>query len=144
MNRIDLIGRLTRDPEIRYQTNGSTGDKFANARFTIAVNRRKKDNNGNYQADFIPCEAAGKVAEIIEKYVRKGMMIFVSGSMQSGSYTDKDGKTVYTLNAKITDVEFLEKKADNTENAFPDNSAGGPADGFMPIPDGMDEDLPFA
>ena len=144
MNKVDLIGRLTKDPEVRYQTNGETGEKFARARFTLAVNRKQKDNNGNYLADFIWCEAAGKLGELAEKYLRKGMRIAVSGALQTGSYKDNNGNTVYTWGVRASDIEFLEKKAENTYNAFSGNNAGETADGFMPIPDGMDEDLPFA
>lgn len=142
MNKVVLIGRLTKDPEVRWQQVGDTQEKFAYANYTLAVNRTTKDSNGNYLADFIRCEAAGKTAEFAEKYLHKGTKVGVSGQIRTGSYTNKDGQTVYTTVVLVNEHEFCEKKADNgNDNAFPSQTA----DGFTPIPDGVtDEELPFA
>jgi len=147
MNKVVLVGRLTRDPEVRY----SQGDSAtAVARYTVAVDRRFK-RDGEPTADFIPCVVFGRSAEFAEKYFRQGMRISVSGRIQTGSYTNKDGVRVYTTEVIVEDQEFAESK-----NAASGNSDGGyrpaerPApssaigDGFMNIPDGVeDEGLPF-
>ncbi len=152
MNKVILMGRLTRDPEIRYSQGESA---TAVARYTLAVDRRFTRNNGgdNQQtADFIGCVAFGRSAEFAEKYFRKGLKIVVTGRIQTGSYTNRDGQKVYTTDVVVEDQEFAESK-----NASPAGSAdmsGGfaPADrpspseagdGFMNIPDGIDEELPF-
>lgn len=138
MNKAILIGRFTRDPEVRY-TDGGTSI----ARFTLAVDRRfKKD--GEQQADFIGCIAFGKTAEFVEKYFRQGMKIVVEGRIQTGSYTNKDGAKVYTTDVVAENVEFAESKAAGGGQAGHDSNYG-PADenGFMNIPDGIDEELPF-
>ena len=133
MNKVILKGRLVRDPEIRYSAGA---ENKAVAKFTIAVDRpRKKD--GESQADFIPCTAFGKTAEMIEKYFRKGQEILLEGRWQTGNY-EKDGHKVYTNDCILDHVYFCGKKSD----------AGAPepqpdADGFMNIPDGIDEELPF-
>ncbi len=148
MNRVILIGRLTRDPEIRY----SQGEQStAVARYTLAVDRRFSRNNGTDQqsADFIGCVAFGRAGEFAERYLRKGTKIAVTGRIQTGSYTNRDGQKVYTADVVVEDHEFVESK-----NANSDNNAGGFApidrpspsaagDGFMNIPDGIDEELPF-
>lgn len=126
MNRVILCGRLTNDPEVRY-----TQDKTAVARFTLAVDRMKEG------ADFPSVNAWGKTAEIAEKYLRKGSKVIVEGRLQTGSYTNKDGNKVYTTDVVCERFEFCEsKKADN-------NNAETKEDGFMNIPDGLDEELPF-
>ena len=147
MNKIILIGRLTRDPEIRYSTNDNN---TAIARYTLAVNRPFR-KNGEQQADFLPCIAFGKTAEFAEKYFRKGLKIIVTGRIQTDSYTNRDGQKVSTTDVVAEDQEFAESKnansgSDNFGGGFtpadrPSPSAAG--DGFMNIPDGIDEELPF-
>ena len=144
MNKVQLVGRLTRDPEIRY----SQGENAtATARFSVAVNRRFKNSEGNYDADFINCVAFGKSAEFVEKYFKKGMAIGLTGRIQTGSYTNKDGQKVYTTDVVVEETEFVESKgassADNSNNSRPAPSATNNND-FMSIPDGIDEELPFA
>ena len=144
MNKVMLVGRLTRDPELRY----STGENAtATARFSVAVNRRFKNSEGNYDADFINCVAFGKSAEFVEKYFKKGMAIGLTGRIQTGSYTNKDGQKVYTTDVVVEETEFVESKgassADNSNNSRPAPSAANNND-FMSIPDGVDEELPFA
>ena len=140
MNKVVLVGRLTRDPEVRYsQGNNAT----AVARYTVAVDRRfKKD--GEQTADFIPCVVFGCSAEFAEKYFSKGTKVAVSGRIQTGSYTNKDGQKVYTTDVVVEEQEFAESKAANQQNQQSAGSGSIPAsDGFMNIPDGMDEELPF-
>lgn len=141
MNKVILMGRLTRDPEVRY-TQGDNAS--AVARFSLAVDRRfKKD--GDQTADFINCVAFGKTGEFIEKYGHKGTKFVVEGRIQTGSYTNKDGQKVYTTDVVVEQVEFAESKAsadDNTTNNTVNSNA--PTDtSFMDIPDGIDEELPF-
>ena len=132
MNKWHGIGRLTRDVETRY-TQGS--EPMAISRYPLAVDRKFK-REGEQEADFINCVAFGKSGEFAEKYFRKGMKVAVSGRIQTGSYTDKDtGKTVYTTDIIVEDQEFCEKKEQQDK---PSSS-----DGFMNIPDGIDEELPF-
>lgn len=132
MNKTILCGRLTADPEVRYA--GET----AIARFTLAVDRRfKRDNEPS--ADFITCVAFGKTAEFIEKYVAKGTKLIVSGRIQTGSYTNKDGQKVYTTDVVVEEAEFAESKKEASKAETKADS-----DGFMNIPEGIDEDLPFA
>lgn len=141
MNKVILMGRLTKDPDIRY----SQGEKStAVARFSLAVDRKFKQE-GQPTADFINCLAFGKRAEFIEKYCRKGTKLVVEGSWQTGSYTNKDGNKVYTNECLIENCEFAESKA-AAQNSQPaegpsPNSAAG--DGLMNIPSGIDEELPF-
>lgn len=133
MNKVILIGRLTRDGETRY----SQGDNpMAITRYTLAVDRRSK---GEQEADFINCVAFGKAGEFAEKYFRKGMKVAISGRIQTGSYTNKDGVKVYTTEVVIEEQEFAESK---NAQSKPEPSASS-GDGFMNIPDGIDEELPF-
>lgn len=146
MNKVILMGRLTRDPDVRYSqtANGS----MAVARYTLAVDRRfKKDGETN--ADFISCVAFGKVGEFAEKYLKQGTKIVVEGRIQTGSYTNKDGNKVYTTDIYVENCEFAESKSAaeqngvNTAPARPKPS-NVDADGFMTIPDNVDDDgLPF-
>lgn len=145
MNKVIEIGRLTRNPEIRY-TQGA--EPMAVARYTLAVDRRQSRGSDNQQtADFIPCVAFGKLAEFAEKYLAKGVKIAIEGHLQSGSYTNKDGGKVYTLDVIIESQEFAESKAanQNQRNGGSQQPPVGPVDGdgFMNIPDGIDEELPF-
>ena len=137
MNKITLIGRLTRDVEMRYAANNNN---MAVARYTLAVNRPFK-KNGEQEADFLPCIAFGKTAEFAEKYLAKGMRVAVEGRIQTGSYTNRDGQKVYTTDVVVERQEFLEKRADNSQSDT--GTAGNYGDGFMNIPDGIDEELPF-
>ncbi len=134
MNKVILMGRLTRDPEVRY-TAGA--EAKAIARYTLAVDRRFK-REGEATADFINCVAFGRQAEFAEKYFRQGIKILVTGRIQTGSYTNKEGRKVYTTDIVVEEQEFAESK--KTEGSAAGNV--GP-DGFMNIPDGIDEDLPF-
>ncbi len=138
------MGRLTKDPEVRYSQGGE--NSLAIARYTLAVDRRlAKSQSGdkNQQtADFIQCVAFGKSGEFAEKYFRKGIKIAVTGRIQTGSYTNKDGATVYTTEVVVEDQEFAESKNTGNGGATQQNASGG-ADGFVSIPDGVDEELPF-
>ena len=137
MNKVILIGRLVRDPEIRY-TQGE--NSMAVARFTLAVDRRfKKDNQPT--ADFISCICFRKTAEFVEKYCKKGTKLVVDGSWQTGSYTNKDGNKVYTNDCLVDNCEFAESKATAEQNQKNDNKSGN--DDFMNIPDGVEDGLPF-
>lgn len=139
MNKVILMGRLTRDPEIRYSQGATT---TAVARFSIAVDRRFK-REGEPDADFFNCTAFGKQAEFIERYIFKGTKIVLTGRVQNNNYTNKDGQMVYGTVVMVEEVEFAESKnasaGDQSQNA-PITSGG---DGFMNIPDGIDEELPF-
>lgn len=141
MNKVIMIGRLTKDPEVRY-TQGE--NSMAIARFNLAVDRRiKKDSEQS--ADFINCVSFGKTAEFIDKYFKKGTKIALVGRIQTGSYTNKEGQKVYTTDVVVEEVEFAESRGsgDNqqTSRPAPSQSTG---DGFMNIPDGIDEEeLPF-
>lgn len=141
MNKVVLMGRLVRDPEVRYSQGENA---LAIARYTLAVDRRfKKDNEQT--ADFIPCIVFGKSAEFVEKYFRQGTKVTVCGRIQTGSYTNKDGVKVYTTDVAVEEQEFAESKANSQQNQQNNNT--GPVsdsgDGFTNIPDGVDEELPF-
>jgi single-strand DNA-binding protein len=126
------MGRLTRDAEIRY-SQGQNGEQTAIARFTLAVDRRGKDGG----ADFISCVAFGRTAEFCEKWTRQGMKVALDGRIQTGSYTNKDGVKVYTTDVIVENIEFAESKnAEKTETSKSDA-------GFISIPDGIENDLPF-
>ena len=152
MNKVVLMGRLTRDPEVRYSQGENA---LAIARYTLAVDRRFK-RDGEQTADFINCVVFGKSAEFTERYFRQGMRVVVCGRIQTGSYTNRDGQKVYTTEVVVEDQEFAESKAasDNYVASHPQTSSPAPApsmpapgaasaDGFMNIPDGIDEELPF-
>ena len=136
MNKVILMGRLTRDPEVRY-TAGENA--MAVARYTLAVDRGIK-KQAEQSADFIQCVAFSKAAEFAEKYFRQGMRVLVSGRMQTGSYTNKEGRKVYTTDIILDSQEFADSKGDNAG----DQSSAADEDEFMRIPDGVeDEALPF-
>ena len=140
MNRISLSGRLVREPEVRYSQGNNS---MAIAKFTLAVDRKfKKD--GEQNADFINCTAFGKVAEVIEKYVTKGTKIIVEGRWQTGSYKNKDGVTVYTNDCMVESIEFCESKSSSNQNNQPSNNAAQNSDGFISIPNGIEDELPFS
>lgn len=147
MNKVILIGRLTRDPEVRY----SQGEEsMAIARYTLAVDRRGKKDPNEQAADFINCIAFRKNGEFAEKYLKKGMKIAVVGRIQTGSYTNKDGQKVYTTDVVVEEHEFADSKSSGNSNSSdssgstkskPENASN---DGFVNIPDGVeDEGLPF-
>jgi single-strand DNA-binding protein len=148
MNKVILMGRLTRDPEVRYSQGESA---MAIARYTLAVDRRMNRSNagGDQQtADFIQCVAFGRSGEFAEKYFRKGLKVVVTGRIQTGSYTNKDGQRVYTTDVVVEDQEFAESKAASQNNGGGFAPADRPSpsdagDGFMNIPEGIDEELPF-
>ena len=148
MNKVILMGRLTRDPEVRY----SQGEQAtAIARYTVAVDRRFRRDGDSQTADFIGCVAFGRQAEFAEKYLRKGTKIALTGRIQTGSYTNRDGQKVYTTDVVAEAVGFAESKTASQGNSpaggQQDQDGGfGPADanGFMDVPDGIsDEELPF-
>jgi single-strand DNA-binding protein len=147
MNKAILIGRLTRDPNVKYsQGENST----AVARYTLAVDRRFKRANENQDADFIGCVSFGKTAEFVEKYFRQGMKMVAVGRIQTGSYTNNEGQKVYTTDVVVDEVEFAESKASNPNSGnndyqkdFSPEPSSAMGDGFMNIPDGIDEELPF-
>nr|WP_300676806.1 single-stranded DNA-binding protein [uncultured Acetatifactor sp.] len=158
MNKVILMGRLTRDPEVRYSQGAS---QTAVARFSIAVDRRFGKREGEPDADFFNCTAFGKTAEFVERYLHKGTKIALSGRIQNDNYTNKEGQMVYSVRIIVDDVEFAESKNASGGNAGGYGNGGGynnggyagggnsaPApsgagDGFMNIPDGIDEELPF-
>ena len=148
MNKVILMGRLTRDPEVRYSQSNTS---MAIARFTVAVDRRFK-RDGQPTADFINCTAFGRTAEFVEKYFRKGSRILLDGELQNDNYQGKDGNMVYGFQVVVNNVEFAESAAQAGNNTSfapaggsqPFGGAPAPADdGFMNIPDGIDEELPF-
>lgn len=139
MNKTILMGRLTRDPEVRYAANDSG---MAIARYTLAVDRRRAGNDGQ-SADFINCVAFGKTGEFAEKYFRKGMKILITGRIQTGSYTNQEGQRIYTTEVVVEDQEFTESKRASEEAAASAPSAPQPAAAAAPT-DAMPEPLPFA
>ena len=155
MNKVILMGRLTRDPEVRYSAGENA---LAIARYTLAVDRRFR-RDGEASADFISCVSFGRTAEFAEKYFRQGLKIAVTGRIQTGSYTNREGQKVYTTDVVVEDQEFAESKASSMANGsnggYSDYQPAAPApaakpapsaavgDGFMNIPDGIDEELPF-
>jgi len=145
MNKVILMGRLTRDPEVRYSQNGNN---TAICRYSIAVDRRFK-RDGQPEADFFNCTVFGKGAEFAEKYFKKGTKIVVVGSIQNDNYTNKEGQKVYSTQIMVDEQEFAESKNAQASNGFGGNDFGSSSapsaagDGFMNIPDGMQEELPF-
>mgnify|MGYP002672132012 CR=1 FL=1 len=146
MNKAIMMGRLTRDPEVRYSQGANS---TAIARFSIAVNRRIK-REGEPDADFFSCTCFGKQAEFVEKYLHKGVKVVLSGRIQNDNYTNKDGQMVYSVRIMVDEIEFAESKnaSAGNANAAPagnnnGSSSAGSGYGFMNIPDGIDEELPF-
>lgn len=143
MNKVILVGRLTRDPEVRY-TQGENATAIA--RYTLAVDRRFK-RDGEPTADFINCVVFGKSAEFAEKYFRQGLRVAISGRITTGSYTNKDGIKVYTTEVTVEEQEFAESKAESEANKTSNQQAtsanASSGDGFMNIPDDIPEELPF-
>ena len=151
MNKVILMGRLTRDPDIRY-SNNSNG-QLAIARFSLAVDRRFKRAGDSVDADFFNCTAFGKQAEFVERYLKQGTKILMSGRIQNDNYTNKEGQKVYSVQVIAEELEFAESKNASAANAGgytapasrpAPSQAAAVSDGFMNIPDGVDdEDLPF-
>lgn len=153
MNRVVLMGRLTRDPDVRHP---ETQDGTTIARYTLAVDRRRTRSQQEQQADFISCVAFGHSAEFTEKYLKKGTKICISGRIQTGSYTNREGVKIYTTDVIVDDQEFAESKNTGSHNCAganekpeqtqkPERQQGQQAalDDFMDIPEGIDEELPF-
>jgi single-strand DNA-binding protein len=138
MNKVILMGRLTRDPDVRV----TAGEKqMTISRYTLAVDRRRKSDNGEQTADFISCVAFDRAAEFAEKYFHQGMRVLITGHIQTGSYTNKEGQKIYTTDVVIEDQEFADSKAGNA-GIVP--AAAVSPDGFMNLPEGVeDEGLPF-
>lgn len=147
MNKVILMGRLVRDPDVRY----STGERSTTiARYTIAVDRRRRAGDGEQTADFISCVAFDRSAEFAEKYLKQGTKICITGRIQTGSYVNKDGAKVYTTDVVVEDQEFAESKNSASEGGYVPSApraqepGTGAGDGFMNIPDGVDDEgLPF-
>lgn len=140
MNKVILMGRLTRDAQTRY-TEGT--EPMAISRFTLAVDRRTQRDQKEQSADFISCVAFGKTGQFFEKYGQKGTKFAVEGRIQTGSYTNREGHKVYTTDVVIETAEFAESKAAAGENQQRPQPAPDNGDGFMSIPDGIDDELPF-
>lgn len=148
MNKVILMGRLTRDPEIRYANNENN---TCIANYTLAVDRRFKRQGDEQTADFIRCVAMGRGGEFVEKYLHQGTKIVVEGRIQTGSYTNKDGQKIFTTDVMVESQEFAESKAASAQNGNQNasaptrpNVAQNDSDGFMNIPDAIEEELPFA
>ena len=139
MNKWIGMGRLTRDPEVRYSQSGS-----AVANFSVAIDRRYK-RDGETTADFFNCTAFGKTGEFAEKYLHKGIKVVIEGELQNNNYEDKNGTKHYSVQIIVNQIEFAESKSSQTNNDTAEPETNAPADdGFMNIPDGIDEELPFA
>ncbi len=152
MNKVFLMGRLTRDPEVRY-TQSRNGDQMAIGRFSIAVDRRFNRSNGQdgneATADFFNCTAFGKLGEFVEKYLKQGTKVVVSGRVQNDNYTNKNGEKVYSVQIIAEEIEFAESKAasQQSQGGYQPSSSPAPQnaspDDFMSIPEGIENDLPF-
>ena len=139
MNKVIMMGRLTRDPEVRYSQGAN---QTAVGRFSIAVDRRFK-REGEPDADFFNCTAFGKQAEFVEKYLHKGTKVVVCGRIQNDNYTNKDGQMVYSVRLMVEEIEFAESKNAANAGAPAENNTASNDNGFMNIPEGIEEDLPF-
>ena len=139
MNKVILMGRLTRDPEVRYSAGENA---LAIARYTLAVDRRFH-RDGEATADFINCVTFGRAAEFAEKYLRQGTKIAVSGRIQTGSYTNRDGHKVYTTEVVVDEQEFAEGKNAGSGSSHTQPAPETDPDGFMNIPEGIEEEMPF-
>lgn len=139
MNKVILMGRLTRNPEVRYSAGENA---LAIARYTLAVDRKIR-RDGEATADFISCVSFGRTAEFAEKYFRQGLRIVVSGRIQTGSYTNRDGQKVYTTEVVVEEQEFAENKKSSETSQSSQTPPPTGSDGFMNIPDGIEEELPF-
>lgn len=141
MNKAILMGRLTRDPEVRYS---QTDSNMAIAKFSLAVDRRYKKQGDTVTADFFNCTAFGKQGEFVEKYLKKGIKVVVTGRIQNDNYTNKDGQKVYSVQIMVEELEFTESKSNDKSQEEDSKQMGEPdADGFINISDGIDSSLPF-
>ena len=147
MNKVMLMGRLTRDPEVRISQSQS-GDQMTIGRFSIAVDRRF-NRNSDTTADFCNCTAFGRLGDFVEKYLKQGTKVVVIGRIQNDNYTNKEGQKVYSVQIIAEEIEFAESKnaSQNSGNSYQPapnpSTAGASAEGFMNIPDGIENDLPF-
>lgn len=145
MNNVSLVGRLVRDPEVRYGQNESVSV----AKFLLAVERKWK-RDGEPTVDFINCTVFGKSAEFTEKYFRKGMRVAITGRIQTGSYKNKDGQTVFTTEIIVESQEIAQSKSESNESSTASNAEAGKSpygssgDDFMSIPEGAEDELPFS
>lgn len=145
MNNVSLVGRLVRDPEVRYGQNESVSV----AKFSLAVERRFK-RDGEPTVDFINCTVFGKSVEFTEKYFRKGMRVAITGRIQTGSYKNKDGQTVFTTEIIVESQEIAQSKSESNESSTASNAEarkspyGSSGDDFMSIPEGAEDELPFS
>ena len=139
MNKIELIGRLTREPEVRVSQGES---QMTIAKFTLAVDRRRTTPDGQREADFISCTAFGKIGEFAGNYLHQGTKIAVTGRLQTGSYTNKEGQKIWTTDVIVEKAEFVEPKRDGQNQTSQPQAAPAPT-GFMNIPDCDDESMPF-
>ena len=137
MNKVILMGRLTRDPEVRYSNSGT-----AIVNYTLAVDRNYKRDN-EQSCDFLRCIGFGQTAEFAEKYFHKGIKLVVTGRIQTGSYTNREGQKVYTTDIVVESQEFAESRSASSASSQPAPAPSNGSDGFMNIPDGIDEELPF-
>ena len=141
MNKVILMGRLVRDPEVRYSQGAN---QTAVARFSLAVDRKFK-REGEPEADFFNCTSFGKQAEFVERYLHKGTKVVLSGRIQNNNYTNKDGQMVYAIQIMVEEIEFAESKNGGSSDVQSSTPAlPSSSDGFMNIPDGIDEELPFS
>ena len=138
MNKVILMGRLTRDPETRYSQRNN-GEQMAIAKISLAVDRKRANRNdpNAVTADFFNCTAFGKTGEFVDKYLKKGTKVVVTGSVQNDNYTNKDGQKVYGVQIMVEEIEFAESKQSQEQNEQPTS------EGFMDVPDGIENDLPF-
>ena len=145
MNNVSLLGRLVRDPEVRYGQNESVSV----AKFSLAVERKWK-RDGEPTVDFINCTVFGKSAEFTEKYFRKGMRVAITGRIQTGSYKNKDGQTVFTTEIIVESQEIAQSKSESNESSTASNAEAGKSpygssgDDFMSVPEGVEDELPFS
>ncbi len=151
MNKVILMGRLTRDPEVRY-TQSRNGDQLAVARFSLAVDRRfarNSQDNSDTSADFFNCTAFGRQGEFVEKYLKQGTKVVVCGRIENDNYTNKNGEKVYSVRVIAEEIEFAESKAasQQSQGGYQPSSAPAPQsaspDDFMSVPEGIENDLPF-
>lgn len=144
MNKVILMGRLTKAPDVRYAQGNGSQESMCVARYTLAVDRRGR-RDGQQTADFISCVAFGKTGEFAEKYLTKGMKIAIIGRIQTGSYINREGQKIYTTEVVVEEQEFAESKGDSSGSRQQGEQAGytDAGGGFMNIPDGIDEELPF-
>lgn len=146
MNKVILMGRLTRDPEVRYSTGENS---TAVGRFSLAVDRRYK-REGEPEADFFNCTTFGKQAEFVEKYLRQGTKVVITGRVQNDNYTNKEGQKVYSVQIIVEEIEFAESKKASENNGSSNQAGSRPSpsqaadDGFMSIPESAEEELPFS